>query len=117
MNKALLMAVGLLVMPLPGFAQSSGDTGDRGSSYGKRGQDLDEILRGLGDDVSGGRPRRGTGFGFFLRSGDATVAVRCDPTDSMKACVDATTTLLEKARASLPSGGSPGASPGASPSR
>jgi hypothetical protein len=115
MKKILVMTAGLMLMPLPAFSQSSSDSGDRGSSYGKRGQDVDELLRGLDEDMSGGRPRRGRGFGFLLRHGDSTIAVRCDPSDSMKACVDATTTLLDKARASMPSGGSPGASPGASP--
>jgi hypothetical protein len=39
--------------------------------------------------------------------------VRCDPGDSMRACVDATLMLLDKARAALPQAGStpPGTTP------
>ena len=33
-----------------------------------------------------------------MRSGDATLAVRCDPQESMKACVEAATMMMEKAR-------------------
>lgn len=110
MNKFILLAAGLLLLPLPAFSQSSsGD--DRDSSVGRRDRDLEELLRGLGDDISGGSLRRGAGF--LLRSGDATVAVRCDPRDSMRSCVEATTLLLERARASMPPGG--GASPGTPP--
>jgi hypothetical protein len=115
MKTILVMATCLVLIPLPAFSQSSSDSGDRASSYGKRGQDVDELLRSFGEDMPSGRPRRGTGFGFLLRHGDATIAVRCDPSDSMRACVDATATLLDKARASMPSGGSPGASPGTPP--
>jgi hypothetical protein len=47
-----------------------------------------------------------------LRNGDATVAVRCDPQDSMKSCVDSTLTLLDHARTMQPSGAAPGVAPG-----
>ncbi len=57
--------------------------------------------------------RRG-GAAFFLRSGDGTVAVRCDPQDSMKSCVDATLTLMDRARSMQPSGAAPGGPPGGS---
>ena len=70
--------------------------------------DLEELLRDIGDDGPGRRLRRGAGF--LLRSGDATMAVRCDPQENMRACVDATTTLLERARSALPPGGAPGSS-------
>jgi hypothetical protein len=123
MKTILLVAAALLVaVSLPAYSQSSTESGDHDSSYSKsdRGRgdrDLDRLLRGLGDDGFARQLRRGSSFGFFMRSGDATIAVRCDPNDSMKACVEATTTLLDKARASLPPTGSPGASPGTSPSR
>jgi hypothetical protein len=53
-----------------------------------------------------------------LRNGDSVVAVRCDPQDSMKACVDATLTLLDRARSMQSSGTAPGGTPaGPPPSR
>jgi hypothetical protein len=39
------------------------------------------------------------------------VAVRCDPRETMRACVDATTTLLERARSALPPSGTPATPP------
>jgi hypothetical protein len=116
MNKLLLMAAGLLLMPLPAFSQSSSGSDERDSSYGRRDRDLEELLRGIGDDMSGGGGAR-RGAGFLLRSGDATVAVRCDPRDTMRACVEATTTLLERARSALPPGGGGGAPPPGTPPR
>jgi hypothetical protein len=116
MKKVLLVAIGILVAPLPAYSQGAADSGDHRPSYGNRDRELDEILRGFGDEGFGRRQRRGSGFGFFMRNGDAVVAVRCDPNDSMKACVEATTTLLEKSRSSVPStGGGPGVSPGTPP--
>jgi hypothetical protein len=104
MKKALVVAAGLMLVALPALSQSSTDSDDR--SYDRRDRDdLEELLRGIGDDGPGRRLRRGAGF--LLRSGDATVAVRCDPQENMRACVDATTTLLERARATLPPAGTP----------
>ena len=92
MNKALMVACSMLISLLP-LARAR-LISDRGSSG--KGDIVEKLARELlGDDLSGAGPRRG--FGFLLRSGDATVAVRCDPRDTMKACVEATTTLLEKA--------------------
>ena len=106
MKKALVVAAGLMLIALPALSQSSSDSGDRDRSYDRRDRDnLEEFLRGIGDDGPGHRLRRGAGF--LLRSGDATVAVRCDPQETMRACVEATTTLLERARAALPPGGTP----------
>ena len=91
MKKALLIVAGLTLIALPALGQSSNDTDDRGRSYDRRDRDdLEELLR---------------------RSGDATVAVRCDPQENMRACVDATTTLLERARSALPPGGAPATPP------
>ena len=94
MNKALLIAC-LLLTPVPAFSQSASDS-DRDIKRDR----LEQLLRDLGEDTSTG-PRHG--FGFLLRHGDSTIAVRCDPNDSMKACVEATSTLLERARSSMPS--------------
>jgi hypothetical protein len=41
----------------------------------------------------------GPGARFVLRRGDAFMAVRCDPRESMRSCIDATAALLEQARA------------------
>ena len=110
MKKALVMAAGLMMIALPALGQSSADTEDRDRSYDRRDRDdLEELLRGIDDDGSGSRLRRGAGF--LLRSGDATVAVRCDPRETMRACVDATTTLLERARSALPPSGTPATPP------
>jgi hypothetical protein len=75
---------------MPAFSQSSSDS-DKDMYRGKRDR-LEQLLGEL--DAHGSR----RGFGFLLRSGDSTVAVKCDPNETMKACVEATTTLLEKAR-------------------
>lgn len=95
MNKFLLMTAGLLLMPLPALSQSAPDTGSRdpGSIHDR---EIEDLLRSITDEVSGGSggPRRGAAF--LLRSGDATVAVRCDPRESMKDCVDLTTSLLKR---------------------
>lgn len=110
MKKVLLVMAGLLLMPLPAFSQGASSSDDRDSSYGRRGPDLEDLLRSMGEDVSGRGPHRGAGF--LLRSGDATVAVRCDPRESMRTCVDLTAALLERARSAMPSsGGVPGPTP------
>jgi hypothetical protein len=117
MKRAFLAAAGLILIALPAFGQSSDDSDVRGSSYSRQDRDLDDLLRGL----DGGAMRRGgpaRGAGFLLRAGDATLAVRCDPRDTMRACVEAATTLLERARTAMPSGsGSGGPAPGTPPAR
>jgi hypothetical protein len=116
MKRAFFAAAGLMLIALPAFSQSSEDTSDRGSSYGRRDRDLDDLLRGLD---SGGMGRSGSsrGAGFLLRSGDATLVVRCDPRDTMRACVDAATTLLERARTAIPPGSGSGGPATGSPPR
>jgi hypothetical protein len=116
MNRAFVITAVLLLSPLPAFSQTAPGGEGRDSSYSRKDRDLEDILRGIGDHGREGRegPRRG-GASFFLRSGDGTLAVRCDPQDSMKSCVDATLTLLDRARSMQPSGAAPGASPGGQP--
>jgi hypothetical protein len=109
MNK-MLLATCFALIPLAAFGQSPSEREDRGD----RRDAFERSLREFAFADERHAPRRG--FGFLLRSGDATVAVRCDPTDSMKACVDATTTFVEKVRPALQAGGAPPA-PGAAPSR
>jgi hypothetical protein len=110
MNKLVLVTAGLLLTSLPTFGQGASDADERRSLFGRRDHDTEELLRalGLGDELPGGRGALRGGAGFFLRSGDAIVAVRCDPRESMRTCLDLTTTLLDKARSALPSGGGGG---------
>jgi hypothetical protein len=111
MKKAVFLALVLASLPLPALSQGASHSEDRDHSDYRKDRDLEGMLRELGIRGGGG----GRGAAFFLRSGDATVAVRCDPGDSMRACVDATLTLLEKARSALPQAG--GTTPGAAPPR
>jgi hypothetical protein len=113
MNRAFVITAVLLLSPVPAFSQEAPGGGGRDSSYSRRDRDLDDILRALGERGHEGL-RRG-GAAFFLRNGDQMVAVRCDPQDSMKSCVDATLTLLDRAKSMQPSGGAPGGAPGGQP--
>ena len=112
MNRAFVITAVLVLSPFPAFGQNAGEGHD--SSYSRKDRDLEDILRGIGDH---GREGRRGGASFFLRNGDAMVAVRCDPQDSMKSCVDATLTLLDRARSisMQPSGAAPGGTPGGQP--
>jgi hypothetical protein len=116
MKRALLIAAMSLFISPPAFSQNPHD-GD--SSYGRMDHmdhDADDILRAVRESGRGGM-RRG-GAGFFLRNGDNVVAVRCDPQDSMRACVDATLTLLERAKSVQSSGAaSTGTTGGQPPAR
>jgi hypothetical protein len=101
MNKILLMTAGLLLMPLPAWSQTASDS-DRDSFMDKRDRDVDDLLRSITDEMGEGGRR---GASFVLRNGNSTIAVRCDPRESMTTCVDLTTTLLERAsRSAMPSG-------------
>jgi hypothetical protein len=115
MNRAFVITAVLLLSPFPAFSQTAAGGEGRDSSYSRKDRDLEDILRGIGDHGREGRegPRRGASF--FLRSGDGTLAVRCDPQESMRSCVDATLTLLDRARSMQPSGGTPGGTPGGQP--
>jgi pentapeptide MXKDX repeat protein len=55
-----------------------------------------------------GGPRQNPGFVF--RSGDMQIVVRCGAGETMKSCVDATTTLMDRAKAASTPGGAPGTS-------
>jgi hypothetical protein len=112
MNKAFLTTAVLLLSSLPAFSQDARGGDERDSSYSRKDRDLDDLLRGLGDH---GREGRRGGASFVLRNGDSVVAVRCDPQDSMKACVDATLTLLDRARSMQSPGTAPGGTPGGQP--
>ena len=113
MNRAFVITAVLLLSPFPALGQNAPGGEGRDSSYSRKDRDLEDILRGIGD--SGREGLRRGGAGFFLRSGDSMIAVRCDPQDSMKSCVDSTLTLLERARSMQPSGVAPGGTPGGQP--
>jgi hypothetical protein len=113
MNRAFFITAVLLVSPFPAFSQTAPGGDGRDSSYSRSDRDLEDILRGMGGYAREGL--RSGGAAFFLRNGDAMVAVRCDPQDSMKSCVDATLTLLDRARSMQPSGAAPGGPPGGQP--
>ena len=55
-----------------------------------------EMMRGMGQ----------RGASFMLRSGDVRLGVRCSPSESMKACVDAATSLMDRAKSMAGTGGS-----------
>ncbi len=117
MNKPFVITAVLLLSPFPAFSQTASGGDERDSSYSGKDRDLvdrdlEDILREIGDSGREGRRRGAT---FFLRSGDGTVAVRCDPQDSMKSCVDATLTLLDRAGKMKPSGAAPEGTPGGQP--
>jgi len=99
--KVLLLTAALVLVALPALSQGVSRSEDQDYSRDRRDTEIDRVLRELGEDGRGGGLRRGAGF--LLRSGDVTVAVRCDPRDSMRACVDVILTLLEKAKAAAPS--------------
>jgi hypothetical protein len=103
MNRTFLMATMLLLISPPAFSQNAPSGDGRESSSSRMDRDLDDIMRAIGESGRGVL-RRGGGAAFFLRHGDATIAVRCDPQESMKSCVDNTLTLLDKARSMKPPG-------------
>lgn len=52
----------------------------------------------------GGMGAMGRGASFVYRSGDTRLAVRCSPSETMKACVDAATALMSGARGAAAAG-------------
>lgn len=121
MRKALITAACLLVLPVSVLAQGSSrddrdrsyDRSDRGKDEGRYHPDEDRdwgYWRGNGDDVAR------SGSSFHMKVGDAKIHVRCGPRETLKDCVDAATTLLDKAR-SLPVTGSANTGSGNAPSK
>jgi hypothetical protein len=113
MKRALLIAVTSLLISSPAFSQNAPGGGEKDQSYSRMDHDMDDMMRAMGESGRGGMRRRGAAF--YLRNGDAVVAVRCDPQDSTKECVDATLTLLERAKAAQPSGAAQGGTTGSQP--
>ena len=113
MKRIFVITAMLLLSPFPAFSQNAPGGDEHDSSYSRKDHDLLELLHGMGGYAREGL--RGGGAAFFLRNGDAMVAVRCDSQDSMRTCVDATLTLLDRARSMQPSATTPGGTPGAQP--
>jgi hypothetical protein len=107
----LLLSLAIIAGPVPAFADPPGEGG-----YSRRDRDdMEDMMRGLGERRGERQPRAAA---FFIKNGDAMVAVRCDPQDSMKLCMDATMALLERARSinQPPSSSTTGSSSGSSTS-
>jgi hypothetical protein len=119
MHKALILAAGFLLAATAAWSQGSSRDGyDGRDSRDERGWRRDGDGRGhrMRDDDDEGRGRRGARF--WVRSGDTRIGVKCDESESMRACVDAALTLFDRTRSQAPSGTSGSTSPGAStPSR
>src|SRR5215218_2281193 len=118
MRKALLMAFALALSA--SSAQAQGRDRDRGDDDGWK-IDHREYRegRGLDDDDERreehrGRFGRGGGARFFVRSGETRLGIICDSGESMRNCVDAALTLLDRAKQA--SSAEPSATGGSSPS-
>src|SRR3954467_10013863 len=107
MQKMLIALGALTVLASPALSQNWSRWDDRDSSdHEDRGRSKRDYPRWHDMDDNHGS---GRGARFMVRSGDSVVAVRCDGSESMRSCVDATLTLLERVRA-LPA--APTSSPG-----
>lgn len=122
MSKALVTAACLLTLPLPVLAQSSSRDDDRDRSYARSDSRKDDA-RYHPDEDGDWDYRRGyadhharSGSSFRIQIGDAKIHVRCSSRETLKDCVDAATTLLDKVRA-LPATGSAGMGSGNAPSK
>ncbi|PSC03378.1 hypothetical protein SLNSH_19110 [Alsobacter soli] len=97
-----------------------GEDEDHGRGGMGMGMDHEEMMRmhhrmmrqGMGMGMGGmGR----AGASFMLRAGDVRLGVRCSPSETMKACVDAATDLMDRAK-TLSTGGMSGSSSTTAPS-
>lgn len=101
MNKPLVLMLAVLATASPALSQSSSRSDERDSysdrrDGGRASWREDRGWRGMHDEGHSGAGRRGARF--MVRSGDSRVAVQCDPSESMRSCVDATLTLLDRVR-------------------
>ena len=75
------------------------DRQDRRNDRSRAGDDDEDAGRGDGRGDTRRQVRSGgRGASFMLRAGDTQLVVRCGRDESMRACVDAATTLLDRAR-------------------
>jgi Ni/Co efflux regulator RcnB len=135
MLKRLLLTAALVSLASGAFAQSMDDSdmdddmsggmsmshssrdwqddrdrgGERGGDHGRMGPDMRRMMmmHRMMQGMNGGAA-------FRIRSGDQVVAVRCPRDESMRACIDATTSLIEKLRG-MRMGGGAGGMPGTAP--
>jgi len=120
MSKAFAAAACLFLLPLPALAQSSYRDDDRDGSYDRSYNRRDDSRYPPNEDrdrddrrgYPDGAARRGASF--HIKIGDARIHVRCPTRETLKDCVDAAVTLLDKAR-SLPVTGSANPGSGSSP--
>lgn len=126
MKKALVLMVVACGAASPAFSQGSSRSDERSSYSDRRDSDRgswreDHGWRGMHDDDHSEGGKRGARF--MVRSGDSRVAVQCDAGESMRSCVDATLTLLDRVRSQSGSATSgtaattPNAGPGAAAPR
>jgi hypothetical protein len=79
------------------YSDRGRDSADR--DYRDRYRPNDDRVGGLEDRKGdGGDRHHERGARFFLRVGDTRIAARCSDGEPMRACVDATLMLLEKAK-------------------
>ena len=100
MTKPFVLAVGLALLASPALSQGSPRSDDRDSYTDRRDRDRGwgrerDGWHDMSDDERGGP---GRGARFLVRHGDAVVRVRCDGSEPMRACVDATLALLDRVR-------------------
>ena len=98
----------------------AGRGGWREHRMGEGGMSPDEMRRhgemmrrmmqggGMGGMGMGGMGGMGRGARFMLRAGDVRLAVQCSAGEPMKACVDAATSLMDRAKTMSPSGSGSG---------
>lgn len=91
------------------YSDRERDSGDR--DYRGRYHPNDDRGDGFEGHSGDGDRYRGKAASFFLRVGDTRIAARCSDGEAMKACVDATLLLLDKAK-SLQGAPTEPASPG-----
>jgi hypothetical protein len=79
------------------YSDRGRNSGDR--DYRDRYRPNDDRAGGFEDrNGDGGDRHHGRGASFFLRVGDTRIAARCSNVETMRACVDATLMLLDKAK-------------------
>lgn len=111
MLKTFVVVACVALVSAPALSQAYPRDEGRGSSYDRDYDRKDNMKDGRDKDhddkhesVSG---MSKSGAMFKIRIGEAEMKVKCDPSESMRSCVDAALALLEKAR-SLPTTNGPG---------
>lgn len=111
----------LALCAAPAFSQGFPRDEERGRGY-DRGYGRDEGMmgrrgEGRGRDERGDRSDGGSGRGssFQMKIGDTNIDVKCDARETLRDCVDAATTLLDKSRSMAPAAPSNSATAGPSP--